>query len=113
MSLRGPEEKSLLRQIGCVRFLAAEREREAIKRHVKFLDEFFEVEIRHTASVIDAAGAAKKIEQAQRFLLRHVRDAAGLVIPVLQLTFFVSPSPTRWKSSFRRRSGTGALRPTT
>ena len=60
MSLRGPEKKSLLRQIGCVRFLAAEREREAIKRHVKFLDEFFEVESRHTASLNRRGGSRQE-----------------------------------------------------
>src|SRR4030095_15736096 len=46
MSLRGPEKKCLLGEIRRVGFLAAEREREAVKRHVKFLDEVFGVESR-------------------------------------------------------------------
>ena len=52
MPFRGPEKESLLRQVGCIRFLAAERKPEAIKWHVKFFHEFLEVEGRHIATVI-------------------------------------------------------------
>jgi len=59
MTFRSPEKKGLLSQISRVRFGAAELKREAIKRHVKILHQFFEVERRHFSSLIGTNGAAK------------------------------------------------------